>query len=214
MFFSLSRIKAIGPWLHEARHAFMCAAVIIVSLYIALRPHTGEPTIRLTGLALQILGILTVAWGISETRALFGHPSLASKVKGWIGRFPLLKRETRLEINGTFSAVGDLEATAYHYVKVGDNPTVESLRDALEKNVIMIHESICQVQTNTRTELRKAAQALKHEEESRRIEEKAIRDMLEATGTGGFHISAIGAAWLFFGAILGTASAEIAALLR
>jgi hypothetical protein len=32
---------------------------------------------------------------------------------------------------------------------------------------------------------------------------------LEATGTGGIHISAIGASWLFVGVILSTAAVEI-----
>jgi len=38
--------------------------------------------------------------------------------------------------------------------------------------------------------------------------------MLEATGTGGVHISAIGASWLFVGIILSTAAPEIAEFLK
>jgi hypothetical protein len=37
---------------------------------------------------------------------------------------------------------------------------------------------------------------------------------LEASGTGGVHISAIGASWLFVGVILSTAAIEIAELLK
>lgn len=64
-----SRFKAIWPWLAEARYVWLSTAVICVALIISLRPHTTEPVIRLTGLLLQLLGIGSVIWGISETRA-------------------------------------------------------------------------------------------------------------------------------------------------
>ena len=70
MVVTLSRIKAVWPWLAEARHAWLPVAIIAVAFVVSLRPHTGEPVIRLTGLSLQLMGIATVNWGISETRAL------------------------------------------------------------------------------------------------------------------------------------------------
>jgi hypothetical protein len=63
-------------------------------------------------------------------------------------------------------------------------------------------------------ELRKTADALKREAQSRQTEDTAIREKLEATGTGGVHISAIGASWLFVGVVLSTAATEIAQLLK
>jgi hypothetical protein len=81
-----SRLKAVWLWLVEARHAWLAGAVICAALFISFRPHTTESVIRLTGLILQLLGIGTVIWGISETRALFGHASLASRQEhGWAG---------------------------------------------------------------------------------------------------------------------------------
>lgn len=63
-------------------------------------------------------------------------------------------------------------------------------------------------------EFRKTAEALKNEEQTRQAEDNANRAKLEATGTGGVHISAIGASWLFVGVVLSTAGVEIAELLR
>jgi hypothetical protein len=81
----------------------------------------------------------------------------------------------------------------------GENPTIETRLEALEKNVISIHERISQTQKEMDEELGKTADALKREEQSRQAEDRAIREKLEATGTGGVHISAIGASWLFVG---------------
>src|SRR5206468_10208665 len=94
------RLRAVWPWLVEARHAWLAAAVICVALVISLRPHTTEPVIRLTGLVLQLLGICTVIWGISETRALFGHASLRSKARAWLGRFPVFRRDIVVGADG------------------------------------------------------------------------------------------------------------------
>ena len=209
-----SRFKAIWPWLAEARYAWLSTAVICVALIISLRPHTTEPVIRLTGLLLQLFGIGSVIWGISETRALFGHPSFSSKAKAWLSRFPLLRRKVVLAADsGTHLIVGG-KATAYMTHGAGTNPTIEARLDALEKNVTSIHERISQTQKEMDKEFHEITDAVKREEQSRQAEDNAIRVKLEVTGTGGVHISAIGASWLFVGIILSTAATEIAALLK
>ncbi len=96
----------------------------------------------------------------------------------------------------------------------GANPTIEARLEALEKNVTSIHEHISQTQKEMDEEFQKTADALKREEQSRQAEDRAIREKLEATGTGGVHISAIVALWLFVGVILSTAATELAELLK
>lgn len=210
----ISRLKSIWPWLVEARYAWLSAAVIIIALGISFRPHTTEPVIRLTGLVLQLLGIGTVIWGISETRALFGHPSFSSKAKSWLSRFPLLRRNVVLGVgSATLSCVAG-KARAYGTDGPGANPTIETRVETLEKNVISIHERISQTQKEMDEDFQKAADALKREEQSRQTEDSAIQEKLEATGTGGVHISVIGASWLFVGVILSTAAIELAELLK
>jgi len=214
MSISISRLKAVWHWLVEARHAWLAISVIFAALLISLRPHTIEPVIRLTGLVLQLLGIGTVIWGISETRALFGHPSFASKTRAWLGRFPLLQRNVLISVGGAILGIAGGKARAYGTHGAGVNPTIETRVEALEKNITSIHERITQAQNEMDAEFKKAENALKHEEQVRQLEDNEIRKKLEATGTGGVHISAIGAAWLFVGVILSTTAIEIAELLK
>lgn len=209
-----SRLKAVWPWLVEARHVWLCTAVICVALFISLRPHTPEPVIRLTGLVLQLLGIGTVIWGISETRALFGQPSFASKTKAWLGKCPFLRRNVVVAVGGAKLSAIVGHARAYGTNGPGANPTIEARLEALEKNITSIHERISQTQREMDEEFQKAANSLQSEKQSRQAEDSAIREKLEATGTGGVHISAIGASWLFVGIILSTAASEIAELLK
>lgn len=208
------RFKAMWPWLIEARFTWLALGVIGVALAVCLRPHTAEPAIRLTGLILQLLGIGTVAWGISETRALFGHPSLAAQAKAWLGRFPLRRRNIVLAVSAGSIATGASNARGYVTRGAGPSPTIETRVDALEKNIELIHERISGTEKVMEEEFRKAADAVSREQQTRRTEDQAILGKLEATGTGGVHISAIGASWLFVGVVLSTAGIEIAEWLK
>ena len=127
--FSTARVKVIGPWLWEMKYLWLALGVNFVALAIALRPHTSEPVIRLTGLGLQILGIGTVAWGISETRALFGHPSLVGKWRKWLARFPLLRKTLSwLSAAGRSSCQG---AKFVATVQLAQVPTPPSNRESM-----------------------------------------------------------------------------------
>lgn len=215
MTISISRIRALWPWLTEARYAWLAAGVILVALVISLRPHTPEPVIRITGLILQVLGIGTVIWGISETRALFGHPSFAAKAKSWLARFPLFRRNIVLAAGaGSFASATCKARGHITHGPTGTNPTVEARLESLERNLVLIHERISCTEKEVDEELRKATEALKNEEQARQSEDYLLHEKLEATGTGGVHISAIGASWLFVGVVLSTAGIEIAEFIK
>jgi len=206
----LIQVKAIWRWLLTARHTWLCLGVIAIAFFASLRPGTTEPVIRITGLVLQLLGIGTVIWGISETRALFGHPTVLQKIKVWVQSFPI-RRNVVISASGIASlASASVRARAYVTQGAGENPTTESRLEALEKNISLIYERISQSQAETDREVTELLTRIKSEEQLRQSEDSAIQAKLETTGSGGVHISAIGAAWLFVGVILSTAGVEIA----
>lgn len=214
MSISASQVKQLWPWLVEARFVWLALGVIAVALIVALRPYTPEYVIRLTGLVLQLLGIGTVIWGISETRALFGHPSCASKAKSWFERFPLWRKNIALASGAATLPAFTGKGRGYSTKRLDPNSTIENRIDALEQNISLIHERISSVEKEIDEEFRKTAEALKNEEQARQAKDNVIHAKLEATGTGGVHISAIGAAWLFIGVVLSTAGVEIAEFLK
>ena len=183
-------------------------------MFISLRPGTAECTIRLSGLALQILGIGTVAWGISETRALFGHPSLFAVAKSWLRSFPPFHSRV---VSGTANITlggATMSGRGYGMDNAGPNATPEARIEVLEKNIRRINERIDQTQREMDTEFRNAGAALKREEQARATEDQAIRHKLETSETGGIHVTAMGALWLLVGVTLSTASPEIAKWLQ
>jgi len=75
---------------------------------------------------------------------------------------------------------------------------IHTLAEVLKENVNSIHERISQTQRGIDKEFEKTNDHLKREEQSRQTEDNAIREKLARTCMGGFHISAIGAVFLFW----------------
>ena len=124
-----------------------------------------------------------------------------------------MRRNYVLSVDGASLAIGVGKATIYQTHKATDS-TTEARLDSLERNVILIHERITQTQKEVDDGLHKISASVKHEEQLRQTEDNEIRKKLEATGTGGVHISLIGASWLFMGVTLSTAAPEIVTLFK
>jgi len=209
-----NRIRAFGPWLAEAKYVWFAVITTILAGAIALRPDSSEPLIRLTGLTLQILGIGTVVWGIAETRTFFAHKPILEAAKSWFGRSPLRKRQ--IVFGAAAGAISTATANLRGHVThgAGANPTIDTRLIALEKNIGALHDRITATEHEFDEQLRKSKDELAAEAAARQSEVEQIRKMLETTATGGVHITAIGATWLFIGVVLSTAAPELANWLK
>ena len=202
-------IGATARWLTRPKHIWACVLVTLADLAWICALGATEPVVRIAGLVLQLFGVLTVAWGLSETRAFFGRPTVASAVQSWLKAAPFLPR--KVASASANISLGNLTVKARGYGT--DNPATLGVEDrlaALESNIQRIHSRITGLETEYDQELRKLSQSIKEENSARTGELSAIRSRLEAFGTGGIHISAMGAVWLFVGLILSTAGVEIA----
>jgi len=209
-----TRLKRIPGWLWKARFVGLALAVVVPILVFALSPGVDASSIRLWGLLLQVLGILTVIWGISKTRSLFGHPPVFHKSWEWIKRCPLWAKRDVLAIAGN-TAVEIESAGDIHVVRgAGKNATVEQRLEALEQNVTEIHSRISSIQGHLQDRIKASEDALSQETRERTKGNEELREKLEATGTGGVHISAIGALWLLVGVTLSTAAPEIVCIVK
>jgi hypothetical protein len=205
-------IKATLKWLGTPRHVWLCLFVTVVALVISLRSNTPEPIIRLIGLVLQLLGVLTVAWGISETRAMFGRPSIGSKIRTWISAAPFLRSQHVTASGRAITGGATVKARGHVTHSAGENPTIDSRLDALEKNLEAVHQRITGLSQEYDQELRNLTNRVREEQSYRNQQVTSLYARLEEFGTGGVHISAIGAVWLFVGLVLSTAAPELATL--
>jgi hypothetical protein len=209
-----SWFRALWFWLTEPRHFWLATFVVAIALGFTLGRGVTEQEVRITGMLLQILGIGTVAWGIRETRALFGRPTLMAQFRAWLHRFPayggrVVSASTNITVPGA-----SLHARGYVTTVARSNASVEERIDTLEKKVKLIHERIDQTQIEVDQMFRSHTDLLRQEEHTRAREDQSIREKLEVSEMGGLKISAMGALWLFVGVTLSTAAPEIARFLN
>lgn len=211
---NLLGLRAAPHWLAEAKYLWYCLMFVVAAGWFALRPGMPEPAIRLTGLVLQILNIGTVAWGISDIRALYGHRPYYVILVSWLRRFPLVKRS--LQATGTPAGVSATAATGRAFGIAGTpaDATLEQRVEALEKNLAQIHARITATAQDIDRKMKEITEKVSTESQHRLSEDEALAKKLELTATGGVHITAMGAVWLFVGVSLSTASTELAQWLQ
>lgn len=202
-------LKYVAVWLAEPRVAWFTFVAIGVSISFVTRSNATESQIRLTGLVLQFLGIGTVAWGIRETRKLFGRPSLYGLFCEWLRRFPVLGgRVNSMTANVGLGGV-KVSGRGHVSASAGANATVEARIEALEKNVGFLSDRVSQTQNEMDKKFREQAEQLKQERASWQRDHEQLSRRLEASETGGLHVSAAGVLLLFIGVAMSTASPEI-----
>ncbi|MGH8602976.1 MAG: hypothetical protein ACREXR_09455 [Gammaproteobacteria bacterium] len=204
-------LESIWIWIKQANYLWLSLSVAILAIaYINLNPD--EQSIRITGLVLQILGILTVAWGIKETRELFGQPSLIAKGLQWFKNFPPYGgRIITGSANVTLGAISG-SARGYAWAPIDQNSSIDDRLAAIEKNLNHINDRISQAENNLDNQVRSITEIINHEKSIREQADNETHQRLEAVSTGGLHISATGALWLLLGVTMSTVPNEILAL--
>jgi uncharacterized protein YceH (UPF0502 family) len=91
----------------------------------------------------------------------------------------------------------------------GPNATIEARVEALEKNIGFLSERIAQTQNEVDKKLREHGQRLKQDRAAWEERHEQLSRRLEASETGGLHVSAAGVVLLFMGVAMSTASSEI-----
>ena len=207
-------LRAFGSWLIDAKVFWLCLAVVLVAITIVCRgPLSAEPRVRLTGMVLQLLGVATVAWGVRQTRLLFGHPSLTSRARAWLARFPTRGgRIYAVTGSGGVSFGGGAVYGFGHATR--PSASLEDRIGALESGIQRLDDRLIGFERRLHNEARERSTALGAERRAREMEDDRLRARLEMSATGGLQITATGVVWLLLGVFFGTASNEIAFFLQ
>ena len=105
-------------------------------------------------------------------------------------------------------------ARAHMWSNPGLDATMAERIKALEENLQDVNQRLCSIQNEIDQSFRKQTEVLKHEQDTRAKADQEIREKLEATETGGLHISAMGVLWLVVGVIMSTIPTELTKLIK
>lgn len=200
-------------WLGELRYAYLAVVYVLLGLSIIYSLGASERSIRLVGGGLQILGIGTVVWGISLTREQFGHQPIYAWFYSWLRRFPLIRRTAYIRAEGIMPSIS-MSGRLTAVFTPNSNATVEERLLAIEQGMDTVQKRIGAAEAQIDQEIRETHSKIAVEARARESADRQTMSALESASTGGIHVSAIGALWLFAGVILSTASPELSAWLR
>jgi hypothetical protein len=202
--------KHLAHWLFvEPRFVWFALLPPALSAGLALGLWQSEAAIRVIGLALQLAGILTVAWGIVETWRFFGLGQPLAPVRAWIRRYPLRKRIIIAAASDSVEFSDAASARGHTSWPLKPTSPIEERVEAIEKNIPLMQDRISRTQIELDNAVRTLQGELKIVATSSNEQVQRVHSQVRLFGTGSLHISAMGALWLFVGSILSTASQEL-----
>jgi hypothetical protein len=183
--------------------------VTVGLLYLAylIWPNSGD-WLRYSGLAFEMLGIVTVWAGLRDRRILFGKQSEFAKLSDWLKRFPLPGAQPRVievrGISGGLEFAGQAKATLWRGTSASSS--IEDRVVALEANVQTLRKELTNLEQWAQKETQERQDTDNVERQKRESNYKDINATLESLGAGNLPLETLGLIWLALGVILSTLS--------
>jgi hypothetical protein len=208
-------MKVVGRWLAEEWRLWGPLAVVPAVMLLASRlPGTLELRVRYCGLIFELLGILTVAWGLSDKRRLFKRPSIFAHFQSWLSRRPRLGVKPQpISLSGTATISLSVSGKLTVWRSTPPGSAAEDRLDALEANLETLRTRQAEITKSLDEEIRNRTEAVNAERQSRESTMGDVRTQVETFAAGSLEIERAGLLWLILGVILATASTEIAGVL-
>lgn len=200
-------------WLMRARLPMFTALVVLLALTSSLCYWQTEPSVRISGLILQLLGIAAAAVGIRDTRRMFGKPSFLEQLRSWFKALPGLKPHT-VSLSGSAALSMSASAKVHVWRSAGVDPTLESRLSAAEANLDELYKRVNIAELTFDTHVRDSGQRLREEVGVRKEADRQLHLKIEAASTDGLHVAAVGVVWLACGVVMSTVPNELLSLLR
>jgi len=172
-----------------------------------------QDKIRIAGYILQLLGLVTVAAGLENTRRLFKRPSLLAKSVEWVKRLPKVLAPPKTVTGSSEVAFGPIEVLSEGVVEKSPE-TLEDRLDLLEKKYGQLQQELAEVRQQVKSEAASLKESIDGERVARTAGDEKTRERLEEFSVGGLRLEGVGLIWLAFGITFATIPVEISDFLR
>lgn len=213
-------MKRFANWIwRQLRHLVAGAwrfwlAILVPTILCLITIPNGEAWVRVAGLALQVLGLLIVARGLEQARALYDRPSLLSSAQSFFRDWPRLGRSTHVSVGTAPLKVSGMNVRVKIGSKVPQRVTVKQLRDLVEQKFNQINERVDHVEESVEKEAVYRSSALDAEKQARECEDALIKKKLEELMVGSIHLDRTGVLWLAIGIVLTSIPQELIKLVQ
>lgn len=176
---------------------------------------TSQATIRYAGMILQLLGLATVAFGLSQMRRLFGRPSLAARLADWFARLASVFRRPRSVNAHLHAGVGGITMGGKARLSCGAGPEtpIERRVAILEENLNFLQQQVNEEVSDLSGRIAGLKAQMERETGERQDEDQRTARKLEEVAVGGLHLEEVGLLWLALGVVGTSVPDELAAWL-
>lgn len=174
---------------------------------IFLWPGPSDLRLRLLGLALQLLGILTVWHDLTSTAGKFGMSGIFRSLWVWLKEFSYKPRMVYADISEQVNAVDSARVKKRWTTKA--NASLAERVSKLEENFLWLDQDLSSMQQAIDRKTSELDSKINTHREFADSSIREVKERLKETATGNFPLLAFGAWWLAVGVFLATVAPEI-----
>jgi hypothetical protein len=173
-----------------------------------------ETRFRLSGLFLELSGIVAVVCGITKNLKSFDDKTLLQfyliLFTQWAKRYPKFIEEPHVSECSISVALGNATLSGHAFSSIAPSSSIENRITFMEEQVKQLYLQIHQDKTYFENNYKKLSDALNAERSEREAGDNHFHHELKELATGDVHIELMGIIWLIFGTSFATASTELA----
>jgi hypothetical protein len=189
------------------------SGIAIAAVFGFALSKNASASVRYAGAILQVFGLGTVAFGLSQIRRYFCRPSLLERVFAWLRQLgATFRRPTPITLEahaGGFATVSG-EAALIH--KAGRDSSLDRRVTILEENLNRLRVELDAKDQKIRNDLSTLTGTIEEERRARETEVRRISSQLEELAVGGLHLELVGITWLTLGVVGASIPDEIVVL--
>ena len=205
-----SSLRATALWIWEANPFWgpLIVALVVGALIAIIWPCPVEREVRLIGMALQLLGVVTILMRLRAAHRQFPRQML----NRWWLRRPKFRVGSTV-VSGTGTAMSMATARVEARVIPGPQATIEQQIKMLEDNYARLGDAVGGLDREVKKRIDDLSTKLTAETASREAGDKKTEEQVREATVGTLHLDAWGVIFFVVGIIAGTASPEIAVLI-
>lgn len=185
--------------------------MFIICYFSARFFSSAEPTIRLTGMTLQLLGFFMSLWQLLELRKRLKLPNLLQGIRNYFNNFP--KFNQRISISGGIagiSMVGKVNVSIIRNPKTKLSEKVAQLGRDFER----IEARLNELEDKHSLEINSLKKSMSDELQRLDAGIKDIENSVDDLFGGGTTLQFVGVVYFVIGLILASASVEISYMIQ
>ena len=186
---------------------------VALVLFVIYSPWDSLNFVRYSGLALELLGVATVAINLRGKRVLFSKPNFLVLLKNLLNERTKWKPVIR-SVSASFNSSSSIFASKVNVLYASSTNTIEDRLLTTEKNISILHDDMLAFETDI---YKKQVDVVKIMQVQQQVHDSAVQEiktLMEDMAAKNISFEALGVYWLFWGLILSSIPNEILHILK